>query len=114
MFLEMLDFDFCPNLIKFNPNFTNFFSKFTRILPNPTWPKFCPNLLKKLLGDAAAFPTSTKSLMMLITLMLGKPYCLNKFSLELCFKNFKPLNGSLGANISKCSMMPEWYQSDYD
>jgi len=42
MFLGMQDFDFCPNLIKFYPNFT----KFTQILPNlPKFaqilPKFC-------------------------------------------------------------------------
>jgi len=40
MFLGMQDFDFCPNLIKFYPNFTYF----TQILPN--LPKFYPNLPK--------------------------------------------------------------------
>jgi len=48
MFLGIQDFDFCPYLIKFCHNFTEFtqilpdWSKFTEILP-----KFCPNLPKK-------------------------------------------------------------------
>jgi len=56
MFLEMQDFVFCPNLIKFDPYFT----KFTQTLSNlskfyPYWPK----LPKKLLGGAATSPAPT-------------------------------------------------------
>jgi len=68
MLLGIQDFDFCPNLIKFYTNFTQFiqivpkffpnFPKFTQILP-----KFCQKFaqiyLKNLLGDADASPAPT-------------------------------------------------------
>jgi len=60
MILGMQDFDFCPNLVKFYPNFTEFIQilpnlskftqilpKFTQILPKLAYSIFCPNLPEK-------------------------------------------------------------------
>jgi len=67
MFLEMQNFDFCPNPIIFYqiyPNFIQIYPNFIQIYPN--LPKFCPNwlnsaqiCLKNLPGDAAASSAPT-------------------------------------------------------
>jgi len=72
MFLEMKDFDFYPNLIKFYqilPNLSKFypiyliFSNLPKLYPNwpkfcPNWHKFCPNLLEKFTRGCGRIPSS--------------------------------------------------------
>jgi len=54
MFLELQDFEFCSNLIKFYPSFTQFIQIY-------------PNFPKNIAGDAAASPTPTPLLGLLLT-----------------------------------------------
>jgi len=66
MFLRMQDFDFCPNLIKFYLNFTQFISinpNLVKCFPNlpkfyPNFHKFCPNYLKKFAGECGRIVSS--------------------------------------------------------
>jgi len=60
MFLRMQNFDFCPNLIKFYQIYPNL-TQFIQIYPNfaQIGVNFAQICLKKMLGDAPAFPVST-------------------------------------------------------
>jgi len=56
----MQDFDFFPNLIKFNQIKSHFYPIYPNCPNFEQWPKFSPNLPKKnLLGDEAASPAPT-------------------------------------------------------